>query len=684
MNFGDNDAEGADGMVFVLQQQGVNAIGINGSGMGYQGFFPSFGIEFDTYSNNADPFTGQNMGDPLFDHCAFLKSGDVNHASANNLAGPVQLSSTNANVEDGNDHIVKITWDPITETVELYFDCVLRLSDNIDLLGTIFTNNPNVFFGFTGSTGGFNNLQVVCLQENIIPSPESASVCLGESITLNAGGDPGSTFSWSPVDGLSDPTIQNPVASPAVTTNYTVTLTDFCGNPIQREFEVIVLDPPTVDAGSDFSFCENATASLNGTVTGQQNFSWVFVEDNIVFGNNNLAPTISTVGTYELNATNSDGCTASDQVIVSQIPLPLIDLGNDYAICPDETTTLLLTTIYDNVQWSTGETSNSIEVAAGTYSVEVTTNTCSASDDIIITETVLPVINLGPDLSECSSNTITLDAGTFVNWSNGESGNTITVNITGNYIATAMVDGCSTSDDVTLTFFNEPVVDLGDDLFLCPDDTITLNAINLALWSTGESASSIEVSEAGVYTATVTNGPCVVSDQIEIFTIDTPFVDLGEDITICNNVDYILSAANDNITEYLWSTGSEGAFIEPQASGEYSVTVSNVCGSASDTINVEIEECDYFLFIPNAFTPDDDGLNDVWKIETQNIIAVEITIVDRWGDIVFFTKSMDDVWLGNKRDSEYYLHQGVYNYYIKYLAENGDAGSRRGHITLLR
>ena len=684
MNFGDNDADGADGMVFVLQQQGVNAIGINGSGMGYQGFFPSFGIEFDTYSNNADPFTGQNMGDPMADHCAFLKSGDVNHASANNLAGPVQLSSTNANVEDGDDHVVKITWDPTTETVELYFDCVLRLSDNIDLLGNIFTNSPNVYFGFTGSTGGFNNLQLVCLQENIIPSPESASICFGESVALNAGGDPGSTYSWSPVDGLSDPTVQNPTASPAVTTNYTVTLTDFCGNPIQREFEVIVLSPPEVDAGSDISFCENESVSLNGDVTGQQNFSWIFTDDNIVFGNNNLAPTISTAGTYELTATNSDGCTASDQVIVSQIPLPTINLGDDFAICSGETTSLTLSGTYDNVLWSTDETSNSIDVAAGNYSVEVTTNTCSASDDIIITETVLPNIELGQDLSECSTNSITLDAGTFVTWSNGESGNTITVNTTGNYIATATVDGCTTSDDVTLTFFNQPIVDLGDDLFLCPDETITLNAVNIALWSTGESANAIEVIEAGIYTATVTNGPCVASDQVEIFTIDNPSVNLGDDITICNDVDYILSAANENISEYLWSTGSEVAFIEPKSSGEYSVIVTNVCGSASDTINIEIEECDYFIFIPNAFTPDDDGINDIWKITSQNILSMEITVFDRWGDIVFYTKSMDDAWLGNKRDSEYYSHYGVYNYYIKYLAENGDAGSRRGHITLLR
>ncbi|MFZ4786313.1 MAG: L-type lectin-domain containing protein, partial [Flavobacteriales bacterium] len=236
MNFGSVDANGADGMVFVLQQIGTGAVGINGSGMGYQGFNTSFGIEFDTYTNSADPTTGQNMNDPLFDHVAFLRNGDVNHASANNLAGPVQASATNVNIEDNTNHTIRITWDPATMIVELYFDCNLRLSATVDLLGTIFTNNDMVYFGFTGSTGGLNNLQTVCLQENLIPSPESVSICPGETIQLNAGGDSNGSFSWSPTTDLDDPSIQTPIASPDVTTTYTVSTFSVCGDLIQQTF----------------------------------------------------------------------------------------------------------------------------------------------------------------------------------------------------------------------------------------------------------------------------------------------------------------------------------------------------------------------------------------------------------------------------------------------------------------
>ena len=83
MNFGNLDANGADGIVFVMQTVGTKALGSNGGGMGFIGFSPAFGIEFDTYQNTSE-------GDPSYDHIAFLKNGINNHNSTSNLAGPIQ------------------------------------------------------------------------------------------------------------------------------------------------------------------------------------------------------------------------------------------------------------------------------------------------------------------------------------------------------------------------------------------------------------------------------------------------------------------------------------------------------------------------------------------------------------------------------------------------------------------
>lgn len=684
MNFGSIDANGADGMVFVLQQIGTGAVGINGSGMGYQGFNTSFGIEFDTYTNSADPTTGQNMNDPIFDHVAFLRNGDVNHASANNLAGPVQASATNINIEDNTNHNIRITWDPATMLVELYFDCNLRLSATVDLLGTIFTNNDMVYFGFTGSTGGLNNLQTVCLQENLIPSPESVSICPGETIQLNAGGDSNGTFSWSPTTGLDDATIQTPVASPDVTTTYTVSTYSVCGDLIQQTFEVIVLPVPAVNAGPDDVFCENDTYTLQATVASAMAYAWTTDDGQFDSGVNSLNPVISTPGTYTLSVTSPNGCVNSDDVIITETALPTVDLGEDVLICENETTVLTLSGTYDNIVWSTGETASSITVPAGNYSVEVTTDNCSATDDISITEEILPTIDLGNDVTICETTTLTLDAGVVVNWQDGSSAQTYEVEMPGIYVATFTSNGCSVSDYIEVMIDAVPEFSLGADQLICEGESITLNTPSSAIWSTGETGTSITVSAPGFYSAIIQQGACDFSDVVSIFQEIAPTVDLGVDPTICLGRELVLSAMDDNITTYTWSNGDTSHQISPNTSGEYSVVVENQCGSASDTVLVTFEECDYFIYAPNAFTPDDDGINDVWSASTFKIDSFEILIYDRWGDIVFTSTDPNAVWMGNKNGGEYYQQTEIFNFLIKYTANTTEAQYLRGHIALIR
>jgi gliding motility-associated-like protein len=684
MNYGSNDANGADGMVFVLQQIGTGALGVNGSGMGFQGFNTSFGIEFDTYTNSADPTTGQNMNDPTFDHVAFLKNGVVNHATANNLAGPVQASATGINIEDGQDHLIRITWNPSTMLVQLFFDCDLRLSATVDLLGTIFTTNPVVYFGFTGSTGGFNNLQSICLQENLIPSPESVSICPGESIQLNAGGDSEGTFSWSPATDLDDATIQTPTASPTSTTIYTATTFNQCGIPVTQDFEVIVLPSPTVEAGPDDVFCENDTYQLQGNVANIMAYQWTTIDGTIDSGSNVLNTFVSAPGTYTLEGISPNGCVLTDEVVITETPLPTVELGTDLLVCENEETTITLTSTYDEVLWSTNETTQSITVGAGNYSVTVTTSNCSSSDNIVVNEEILPLIDLGNDVTICETTELTLDAGVVVLWNDGSSSQTLDIFSSGEYSATFESNGCSVTDVIDITIDQVPVFSLGPDQFICEGELATLTAPQNATWSTGEFAVSISVSQLDEYWATVQQGTCSYTDEIEVMGEIPPVVDLGFDRILCNNTDLVISALDENIATYLWSTGSTNDKIYPSETGEYSVIVENVCGLAYDTVMVTFEECDYFIYAPNSFTPDQDGINDVWLVSTFRIDSYEIFIYDRWGNTVFHSIDPKEAWLGEFKNGEYYNQSGVYNFVIKYTADTIDAQYLRGHITLLR
>jgi len=134
---GTKDGTGADGVVFVLQTVGNTAIGASGDGMGYSGFSPSLGIEFDTYDNESW------LGNPEIgaDHTAISRNGNP-LVAADILAGPVPANSGSANIEDGLDHPVRIVWEPATQLIEVYFDCELRISTNHNLIDSIFGGNP--------------------------------------------------------------------------------------------------------------------------------------------------------------------------------------------------------------------------------------------------------------------------------------------------------------------------------------------------------------------------------------------------------------------------------------------------------------------------------------------------------------------------------------------------------------
>lgn len=684
MNFGANDFNGADGMVFVLQQIGVNALGINGSGMGFQGFNNSFGIEFDTYSNNADPTTGQNMNDPLFDHVAFLRNGDVNHASANNIAGPVQASATSQNIEDNQDHIIRITWNPVTDVVELYFDCVLRISQAVNLTGQIFTSSPFVYFGFTGSTGGLNNFQTVCLDTEIIAEDESFTVCEGESIELTTPGNPAGNFTWSPATFLDDANIQNPTATPTSDIIYTVTFEDLCGNPFTKQVELIIAETPSINAGMDEEICDGESIQLNATASDFSSVLWATADGNIVNGANSLTPTINESGTYIFTVNYGIDCSISDEIIVNSIAIPNIELTGDLEICEGENTTVSLNATYDSVEWSTDETSNSITVSGGNYNVTVMTDGCTNSENFTIVEIPLPAIELGPDLVICENETATLNAGAIVNWSTGETAQSIVVNTAGVYEATIENQGCSAIDDITVSVDLLLPTNLGDDQTICENETATITSTSVGLWNTGETSNSIEVSQPGLYSITVENGACLSTESVEVIVADLPNVELGDPFTFCNGRFAVLNAFDDEADSYLWSTGETSSNIDVYAAGVYSVEVINSCGSAFDTITVFTEECDYFLYVPNAFTPDNDGTNDVWHVSAFNLDAIEIFIFNRWGDLIFYSNDASVPWLGDDLKNGYYVPNGVYSYVIEYTVNSVDRKKQQGTICLLR
>lgn len=200
---GCKDQSGADGMAFVLQPIST-AIGVPGGGLGYQNISPSLAVEFDTWRN-------PNFNDVGFDHIALMRNGNNNHLSADNLAGPVAISTAFGNAEDCKYHKGLVRWIASTKTLEVYVECELRIRYSGDIVRNIFNNDPLVYFGFTASTGQSFNLQQLCL--NYVTGASKLSdrtICQGESIQVAA--KPNfARYSWTPVAGVSNPSVYNPV-----------------------------------------------------------------------------------------------------------------------------------------------------------------------------------------------------------------------------------------------------------------------------------------------------------------------------------------------------------------------------------------------------------------------------------------------------------------------------------------
>jgi outer membrane protein OmpA-like peptidoglycan-associated protein len=147
------DDEGADGIVFIFHPELTT--GYQGEGMGFGGlYFPSFGIEMDTYEN-------YHLGDPWYDHVAFMQNGFVHHQKG--VSEPYPLLEGKRNVEDCTKHRIKIQWSPKSKQVTFSFDGSIRLQQEIDLIDQIF-DDPFVYWGFTSATGAKVNTHSVCLK----------------------------------------------------------------------------------------------------------------------------------------------------------------------------------------------------------------------------------------------------------------------------------------------------------------------------------------------------------------------------------------------------------------------------------------------------------------------------------------------------------------------------------------
>jgi hypothetical protein len=253
---------------------------------------------------------------------------------------------------------------------------------------------------------------------------------------------------------------------------------------------------------------------------------------------------------------------------------------------------------YKSGQLLNGQTNNTYTAnATGSYRVAVTDMTTGCSDTstaVTINVNPLPVVNLGNDTAFCSGNSLVLNAGTSGNaylWDNATTNQTRVVNTSGNYyVKVTNSFNCSKNDTIAVTVNPTPVVNIGNDAFVCTGVSYTMNAGNAGAtyhWDDNSIAQTRIVNTGGTYFVKVTNSfNCSKSDTAVITYLVSPVVNLGPDKEGCAGDAVTLNAGNPG-NVYLWDNGSTQQTRSVLASGTYNVQVTNAANCHGyDTISV--------------------------------------------------------------------------------------------------
>lgn len=545
---------------------------------------------------------------------------------------------------------------------------------------SVFTVNPTHTFPDSGiytvtliSRDGcdVSTSQQVTINDISEELSDDTTNCFISSVELNPVNNPLYTYVWSHPELLDSSDVPNPIATVTNDTEFCVTISSASlpGCEIEECITVIVPDLFTVDAGNDTATCTldsiPLTAILTTTSTGEFDFVWTNEEGDIIGLNPSIKIYPDTTLTFFITVTDSLGCTMSDQVQVIRQPDEF-----DVEVIPEDTS-------YCGTQ--------SIEILAFSLPAGATFEWFDSEDMLIGDDSIVLVSPGAPDGRTCY----------YV-------------------IATDPASRCEVREEVCLTptEFN---LSISPDQLICLEQDAQLSVTDNAgqpltyIWSPIEfltgGMTSNPIADPPVTTefcVTVTNTlvGCIDSSLCTTVTVSvfnpTPVVVTSDPNPVILTQPAQLTVNQPSNYGYQWEVIPPTSDVTPPPINNpvvhpttnptiYQVTVTNEDGCtqvASISVNVDDPLCnEKDIFVPNAFTPNGDGHNDVHFVESNYITSMSLHIYNRWGEEVFVSNSQSNGWNGTFKGKQ--LPPDVYGYYIDVGCPNNKTYFEKGNITLL-
>jgi gliding motility-associated-like protein len=593
------------------------------------------------------------------------------------------------------------------------------------------TVSPLVTTTYTvlSGTGSCTASAVATVSVGTTPSinitPSNTTICLGESTSLSVSG--GGPFIWTASSGSNPTSAANVTVTPNATTTYTVlsgtgacTTTAIATVSIAPSLSINITPSNTI-------ICLGANTTLSSSGTGP--FVWST-------GASTSSITVTPTTTTSYTVLSGTGACAAQAVASVSVATTLTAniTPSVTTICSGQTSTLVCNGFGPYV-WtaSTGAnpTANDTVLVnpttTTTYTVLAGTGACTAQ--AVATVSVLPVINpniIASSPTVCLTKTVTLSApfvaGLTYSWqptnaitgANNTSSIVATPPSTTTVIYTVTVSNgvCSQSDTIKVIVKTAPNITnfttLNNDT-ICTGGCVTFSATTTGsqpifyqwYYESGIGTSSVGIAPEACYpsagsfsvvaTASNTCGfdTLVKTNFVNVF--DMPVLIVDGDTTI--NIGETATVYASGGVSYSWSPNVNGntitcvtcsnTVVQPTLTTQYIVVASNspYC-KTQDTVTVIVDiNCGDF-FIPNVFSPNDDGLNDVINVHGRCISTFNLQIFNRWGEKVFETSTLENSWDGTFRGKK--MDTGVFVYKADGVSIDGQSFKMRGNITLIR
>lgn len=468
-------------------------------------------------------------------------------------------------------------------------------------------------------------------------------ICHGQTtLSLNASG--GSTYNWTPTTGLNDPHIANPTANPNSTTLYTVAIgVTGCARTKQDTVTVTVYNPPALSLPGDTLICSIDTLPIHAAGTGTVIWSPNYHINNLNTPNILVSPDTAT--TYHATLTDIHGCYTQDSVYVDVKLVVSLNAGSDTSIC--QTEGFNLGTISDalHYNWSpaTGLNNDTLKhpfakpLVTTTYTVIANIGKCESVDSVKIVVAPYPIAKANMDTAICIH---------YNGWLNATGGSLYSWD--------------------PVTYLSNP--NIPNPLIIQPQQTTNyIVTVRDTLGCTRPSKDTVRV---------------LVIPELNVVAVpaDTSIV-IGQPIRlVATGAEYYHWAPPYKLS----STEVQMPIASPEQEVTYVVIGTDRYGcKASDSVHLKVYNLPASIYVPTAFSPNGDGLNDIARPILLGMKGLNyFKVFNRWGIQVYQTSQLEEGWDGNFKGKA--QDPGTFVWIAEGVTFDGTKISKKGYLVLIR